>query len=75
MSNRNRFKVGDLVEWTVGKTNESVQGIVISYKEMPSHLHYPGKKGVTSGIMLEVLFESTPTWVSENQCRVISEKP
>lgn len=75
-----QFKEGDLIEWqslkTVGgiRTTGTLQGLIISRKEMPSHLHKPGQKGVTSGIMLEVLFKGSGIeWVSANQCRVISE--
>ena len=75
-----QFNEGDLIEWkslkTVGgvRTAGTLQGIIISRKEMPSHLHKPGQKGVTSGIMLEVLFKDRGMeWVSANQCRVISE--
>lgn len=74
------MKVGDLIEWPSLKTEAgqrtttTLQGIIISIKEYPSHLHQPGRKGVTSGTMLEVLFkENGIEWVSANQCRIISE--
>jgi len=69
----NQFKEGDLIEWQTGRPAETFRGIIISCREMTSHLHHPGKKGVTSGTMLEVLFEGAPIWISANQCRIISE--
>jgi len=75
-----QFKEGDLIEWkglkTINHPNGvgTLQGIIISCKEMPSHLHQPGRKGVISGTMLEVLFKGNGIeWVSAKQCRIISE--
>lgn len=77
---KQQFKEGDLIEWQprrVERTSREIntrQGIIISHKEMTSHLHNPGRKGVTSGIMLEVLFEGSEIeWVSANQCHIVSE--